>query len=631
MSFHAFDLETHLFGPGNMAPKPVCVSCCDSLAPSLYEMWGPAARIRVESMLHSKKTINVGHHVCYDFACIMGHWPDLTELIFEAYATDRVTDTELRMMLLDLSTGDLRGYYSRDGKRAKINYTLETTAWRMAGIVLEKGAVRTSYGELDGVPLSRWPREAVDYSMNDAIATYATAMAQEKLAQQTPGVLEDQFRQARKHLALHLASVWGIRTNGETLEDLAKKTKARIEEHREELLEAGFLRVNGSRDMKAIYAAVLAEDPDCEKTPTGLPKVGAEELARCKSPTLVAMSGYGKAVSLLTGSIKDLRAGVDQPIHTWFNPILESGRIATSSPNILNLRREPGIRECIEPRPGYLLAACDYDKAELHAFAEVCFQVLGFSTMGEALNDGIDIHLDVGAQLIGLTYEEALEYKNEPEVKEARQRAKPGVFGFLGGMGVDGFLGYAQGQYGLEFTEDQASLLKETYFSKYPEIGAYFDWIRGLLGQTDVYTARQLGSNRLRAHCRYTVLANTFFQGLATDAFGAALFALARKMYSTPDSFLYGCRTIIPPHDEVIAEVHDDPELADAAARELQSTMIEAFNEWTPHYPVRAEVALMYRWQKGARQVEMPMYTHEGLPAAPLLVPDPATKLPLED
>ena len=51
--------------------------------------------------------------------------------------------------------------------------------------------------------------------------------------------------------------------------------------------------------------------------------------------------------------------------------------------------------------------------------------------------------------------------------------------------------------------------------------------------------------NRLRGLCRYTVAANTYFQGLASDASKAALWAVTYECYNVPSSPLYGCRPVI--------------------------------------------------------------------------------------
>ena len=318
-------------------------------------------------------------------------------------------------------------------------------------------------------------------------------------------------------------------------------------------------------------------------------------------PVLIAVSRYGRAQNILVKDVRAMLEGVQWPIHAHFDSLVDTGRTSCSGPNLQNPRRKEGVRECFVPRPGHLYAACDFDKAELHTLAQVCFTILGYSRLAERLNAGFDPHLDLGAQILGISYEEAIRRKGDPLVKEARQHAKPANFGFPGGMGVAGFLSYAKATYGLSFDPDQARVLKERWFENWPEMREYFRWVSNLVGASDAGSIKHLDSKRQRGLVSYTVAANSFFQGLAADGAKAALFEVCRKQYNDPKSVLYGCRTVNFIHDELLVEVPEAT--AHEAAIELQRTMIEAFNPWVPDVPVRASVTLMRRWSKNAEPV----------------------------
>lgn len=97
----------------------------------------------------------------------------------------------------------------------------------------------------------------------------------------------------------------------------------------------------------------------------------------------------------------------------------------------------PSIRECFEARPGYHFASVDYDSGELVTHGQSCLWITGNSKLADALNQGMKVHNLLGASMIGLEYDEfnkllALKHKLP---KNARQAAKPGNFGYLGGMG----------------------------------------------------------------------------------------------------------------------------------------------------------------------------------------------------
>ncbi|NCX22192.1 MAG: S1 RNA-binding domain-containing protein, partial [Betaproteobacteria bacterium] len=83
----------------------------------------------------------------------------------------------------------------------------------------------------------------------------------------------------------------------------------------------------------------------------------------------------------------------------------------SSSPNIQNLPRKGGMRECFVPRPGYVFAAADYEQMELRTVAQVCLAQFHFSRLAEALNAGLDPHLEMAARIVGVSYEEALRRK----------------------------------------------------------------------------------------------------------------------------------------------------------------------------------------------------------------------------
>lgn len=140
------------------------------------------------------------------------------------------------------------------------------------------------------------------------------------------------------------------------------------------------------------------------------------------------------------------------------NVVLETGR--TSYDGVIQLfKRQPGkvdkdkdspfydkyipsLRECVEARPGFVLASVDYDSGELVTHAQSCIWLVGYSRLAEALKKKLKPHNALGATMIGLTYEEFdKRMKGEDLVqklfcKNARQAAKPPNFGYPGGMGA---------------------------------------------------------------------------------------------------------------------------------------------------------------------------------------------------
>ena len=112
----AFDTETHLIGPGMLAPPLVCVQWQERqsdpswafsklLPPEMLHR--EASRPRVELWLNGDETL-VGHNVSYDMGVIGAQWPDLLPAIFDKYDRDEVTDTLIREQLIMIGRGTFK-------------------------------------------------------------------------------------------------------------------------------------------------------------------------------------------------------------------------------------------------------------------------------------------------------------------------------------------------------------------------------------------------------------------------------------------------------------------------------------------------------------------------------------------
>lgn len=301
----AWDSETGLIRPALYAPPLVCVT---------WQEPGQSAQIehhstiepRFKAWLEDPDVLFVGHNIAYDFAVLCARFPHFQPLIFKAYREDRVTDTQLRMQLLDIAAGTYRGRVDAKGHRHAHMYGLVDLAKRCAGMELLKDAWRTSYEWFLDTPLAEWPARALvvqawardrlvklgeeilaatkdklkdlvkdllkereglegmvnsdpnrctEYALDDARATLAVYLAQEAHAKR---FLKDQFRQARAAFGLHLSSAWGICVDSEgarSLRELIEIEKAELDD---ELLLAGLIRENGTQDMKACKALMIS-------------------------------------------------------------------------------------------------------------------------------------------------------------------------------------------------------------------------------------------------------------------------------------------------------------------------------------------------------------------------------------
>ena len=600
----AFDTETALIAPGLKAPPLVCVSISDGTTHDLLHV--SEAKPYVEEMLADPNLLLISHNTAFDMCAIASQWPDLLPAIYAAYEADRVTDTMLREMLQHIAIGCYRGYRKVNGQTIKIAYYLDHCVARRFGVTLEKDKWRLRYGQLLGVPLAHWPQGAKDYALSDAEYHWLLWKDQEE----DPELLADEYRQARAAFWIALMSAWGLRTDKARVERYAAQLQTEYDETETKLQEAGLVRDNGVRDIEAAKAYVLAT---CAKrkvepnlTDKGNVKLDKDSLDQLGDELLDHYATFSGLKKKIGTDIALLRKGVDTPLQPRFYSLISTGRTScgdkTDVGNVQNLPRKKGVRECFVPRDGMLYAAADYDGFELRTGAQVCLNIIGRSLLSEALNAGMDPHLQIAATILGLEYETALEMKaaKDPVIDDARQTGKVANFGFPGGLGITRLVYFARKQYNVILTEDEARALKQDWLRAYPEWGDYFQYV-GRLVEGAGSRIEHCYTGRYRGDVSYTEACNSFFQGLAADAAKAAGFLISKACYVDTHSPLYGCRIVNFIHDEFILEAPE--ETAAEAAEELARLMVEGAKPFLPDVPPSAEPYLMRRWSKSAHPI----------------------------
>jgi hypothetical protein len=627
MKVRAIDTETCLFRAGVMAPEIVCVTYqTPGEEPGIVHVDDPQALPLVTAWLTGTELL-AGHHVAYDFAVLSAKWPSLVPLVFAAYDADRITDTKVRQQLLDIAAGEFRGYLRKFDKAVcevhedcdpescgeatakksarwvPYNYDLDAVAYRATGRHLDKDTWRLRYGEFLHTPLHEWPEGARTYPLEDARATLDVFLKQEEHAQYIP----DQFRQARAAWALHLTSVWGLRTHAPGVDKLERETVAALAEIEGDLKVAGLVRADGSRNVKAARALMVQV---CQQLgrPVRLTAKGQVSLDSdaCEASEYDLLEDYAELTSLKNVLAKDipvLRAGTTFPVHTTFG-FAASGRSTSSKPNVQNPRRLPGIRECFTPRAGKVFAQADFSGLELHTLAQCCVTLFGQSHLAEVLNAGLDPHTAFAADILNISYDEAVRRKKagDEAVDNARQTAKVANFGFPGGLGPEKLCLFARKTYGVLLTEERARELKAQWLERWSEMKLFFKHVSDLIDEdTGEALVEQIFSKRWRGGCHYTAAANTYFQGLGADAAKRAHYLVIRACYAET-GILYGSRPVNQVHDETILEVDDDSRAHDKAI-ELGRLMLLGANEFLPDVPARVEPLLARCWSKKSKPV----------------------------
>lgn len=610
-TFVAIDNETHLIRPALLAPPMVCLSIAHDVEHAdVIHRKDPACERTIFELIDmalAKDVFIVGQNTPYDLAVWANEWPDLLEPIFQLFEEGRVLDTMTRQKFLDIAHGVLGGWKdAQSGAFTKYKYLLGDLAKRHEYPVdLDKDTWRLRYSEFDNIPVSEWPQGAIDYSAHDAKSTLWVARRQ---SDDDPRFLKNQHDRAQAHWGLHLASVWGFRTDPRMVARHRAYTEARLAAHEALLFEAGLL-VHGKKKgehvikkkVKLAQERAAANNENYPKTDGGKPSLSADAAEHYTDPVIQAFIEYSNAAGVI-GHIEELEKGVVYPIHTRFDELKETGRTSSEKPNIQNRAVVPGDRECFVPRCGYVFIDADVPGLELRTVAQCCLWSVGSSRLSVVLNAGGDPHAMVAAQMLGISLEEVVRRKENPndeEVYNARQAGKIANFGLPAGLGVKSLVTQARAKYGVILTEAEAKRLIEAWHSTWPEFKQYFAWVKGLCGQSGHCTVEQFLANRYRGLTPYTVACNSYFQGLGADATLAALWAIQKENYVGAGA-LRGSRLVDYVHDQYIVETPEEG--AHDAAMQLEQVVLKAANVWLPDVPIKEmKPMLTRRWSKLAQ------------------------------
>jgi DNA polymerase-1 len=660
----ALDTETYLISPGLLAPPLVCVSFATSTDGGTATLPGLLDRgeglAYVESLLTNAARRDYHfaiHNAAFDLAVFCVERPSLIPLVFKAYDEGRIHCTKVRDQMLLNARGEMKA----DEEGQKTGFTLADVVKRRFGVDISESkndpnAWRLRYGELDGVPLPEWPDDAKAYARDDAKWHLMVYMDQEKeRGEAAVDPLHDEPGQGRAAFALHLMSMYGVLTDAAAVEALEVHLTATVEAAEEKLKLSGILKgkstkkrdtglieVSWSKDTAKIKSLVeeafeaanlpVPRTPPSSTAPDGNVKMDEETLRATAHPDLLVLADSASDSKLLTTYIPALKGldskgkqrglvlpGTGYLIQPGYNCLVSSGRTSAYQPNVQNPPRKGGVRECFVPRPGYWYLSVDYAFIELCTWAQTCIDLLGFSKLAEAIQAGMDPHVDMGVEILRAEGHPAMTHKvgdydivNKARkagaawAKDARQLAKAANFGFPGGLGAATFCAYAKATYDVVISEEKAKDLKRIWRGKWTEADAYFNHVSALqaeaFNQPFAVTLPRTGF--VRGGCTFTSGCNTYFQGLAARGAKEAMWDITKACYAgDPSSALHGCRPVLFLHDEFILEVPADTQDAHDAAEELSALMIAGMAKFVPDVPVAVEPTLMKRWYKEAGPV----------------------------
>ena len=601
----AADSETFLITQGNINPRDVCYTSFDGEDNNL---WTPKKFIEFYKEHLRGGGHSVWHNASFDHGCIVQNHPHMLADVWRAYEEGRIHDT----MIIERLRFIANGWSKLDPHSGKPpRFGLDACVMRWLGEEVEnkqgEDSYRLRFGTLVDVPFAQWPEAAKEYALLDAKYVWRVFSKMQNAEVISP----DATRQTQSDWSLHIVSSWGVRADPKAVQEMDDRLSEKVNSAIDVFLSEGVYKLDRkgkpTKDMAAIRRKVeSAYNNEPPTTMKGAIKTDVVTLRESGNDTLQRLADISNDQKMLSTYVPLLQKATKVPMNPRYF-LVSSGRTSARGPNIQNLPRGNGVRECLVPIKGHAFIACDYSFLELCSLSQVLLDKLGQSNMADAINAGRDLHLQTASEILEISYDEAVKRHADGDkaVKEARQLSKAMNFGLGGGLGAERFSEFARTTYGLDVTPHRAKELKEKWLQAYPEMARYFSDIGDSLNADRKMAVTQLRSERVRGDVGFCDGCNTYFQGLAADGARRALFLVVRQCFE-PSDVLFGSRVVAFIHDEIllsceVGRVHE-------VGLRLSQLMVEGMREFLPDVKVSTEHHAMRRWEKNA----VPRYAENG-------------------
>ena len=206
----------------------------------------------------------------------------------------------------------------------------------------------------------------------------------------------------------------------------------------------------------------------------------------------------------------------------------KTGRMSAVRPNMQQVPRVGGYRECIIADPGCVLIGADFSQVEIRVAAILS----GDEQLKAMLREGLKVHNLITEQVFGAGYTD-----------EQRNGVKRGVFGWLYGGGIPTLARQLDGK------ESSAHAMVATLSAIAPRLVAWRNEVvyavkSGQLTKYQTYSGRIIHIGQAHSAPNYLV------QGSARELLGDALIRFSDTQYRG--------NIILPVHDEIITQVPEN-------------------------------------------------------------------------
>lgn len=561
----------------------------------------------------------IGHNVAVSLASICKFDTSIIPLVFKCLDQNRFHCTYLRELLINLKNGDST---SKD-EALELGNLIPKHLNKL--YIARETLDRSMPSATSNMDINDLQDDLIQNSLEEVALIYQVFRSQENQKNQAiPYLQEDkdslvnETERIRASFALYLITCKGIKVDTNAILELKNSLLPKLHSIEHQMVADGFANYKNKnrsyegkslslikKDVKAIAEYLKNKKLDTQTT-KGNTKTSSDALSKSQHPTLEAYANF-EGNNIITTYLPSLLSVFETEIpqlHPQFTPFSETGRVNGFEPNLLNLPREGGVRECFVARDNHCFIFADYESAEMRTFAQALLDIVGKSKLAERFqaNPLFDPHSFLVAEYLNISYEEVLERKSQGDknIKQMRQMMKAANFGFMGGASARNFGAFARDRYGvMDINSKKANELYNFYMRVFPEVDSYFSWITSQLNSSvdDEMTVILPRSGRIAGKKRYTQVCNCFAQGVAADGALKALYEITKESFDV-NAILSRCRPILFIHDEIIVETPIDK--ADIVAKEIKRVMEKSMEHFTPNVPSIVSIAMADRWYKDA-------------------------------
>jgi hypothetical protein len=622
------DYETSLIRPGLILPPPAIMT-------SYHPQDGARLHLTHEIPAFLERVLQTETIIGHDFArfdaCVTAAWyPQLRAMLWKALEEDRVLCTLMAERGIQIQKSEA-GPLALGALGRKYGVQVDDKESE------EVNRIRMTFGQFIGA--REIPPAHAAYALRDAVAPF-TIFERQKATNLI--ALKDLAFLSRQSFWLGLVAARGFRTDLDNVRIFELRVNEHVALLDQMAREAKILRPNGTQDTRytqaLVYAAYAPEaetgayryDPRVPLTKTGQDKltkgeldlsnvlkyVAADKLVLADSgdETLEGLENWKQWRAAGSKDIELLMRGSLEPVHTRFG-LANTLRATSSDPNCQNWgkgtdpkpgqtlkqHRVWGVRECIAPRPGLAFVTTDIKGLENGSLAQIIVWATGIREFANKVNSGRDIHAELGAEILGCSYEEiqARRKAGDRDAEDARDAGKPGNFGLQGGMTRWQTLqSYARKGYNCRMSDETAQRVCRAWATIAAQDGrqAWLDYVKRKRNAAGRYDIELPLTSIVRRNVSRTEASNNPFQTLGMRVASEAGWKIARGQYLTgecPGNMAFFV------HDAFDSECHPN-DVAEVAAFH-ERCIEEAGREVTPDVRITGDSRALSHMSKSVK------------------------------